>query len=270
MVRAEKFFLEEDLMRYFLKHAIATGLFPLLAVFASVPAAAETAVGSNIDSRVVLAYKVNDAAAQALLPEGWNLLTLPKGPLAGTNLLVAFIDRHLELDPEGKPVDPFASRSVAILNYGTKPDVPGVRFFVTRVYETPPVANSYGNGVAAGISRNTVSTGPAEGTRQLQEMWNVRPERGGEISLALSFQSGRATWSKSEAMPYSNVTPDFHRIYRYQQLADLAMSAPMGKALNGEISFKSSIPELSGVFDGNEALVGVLAIPVYVREVFLP
>ena len=257
-------------MRYFLKYALAIVLFPLLAVSASAPAEAETAVGSNIDSRVVLAYKVNDAAAQALLPEGWKLLTLPKGPLAGTNLLVAFIDRHLELDPDGQPVDPSTSRSVAILNYGTNPDVPGVRFFVSRVYETPPVANSYGNGVAAGISRNTVSMGPAEGTRQQQEMWSVRPDSGGEISLALSYDSGRATWSKSEAMPYSNVTPDFHRIYRYQQLADLTMSAPMGKALNGEISFTSSIPELSGVFDGNEVLVGVLAIPVYVREVFLP
>lgn len=257
-------------MLYFLKHAISTGLFLLLAVFVSTPAMAETPVGSNIDSRVVLAYKVDDAAAQALLPEGWKLLTLPKGPLAGTNLLVAFIDRHLELDPEGKPVDPFTGRSVAILNYGTKPDVPGVRFFVTRVYETPPVANTYGNSVAASISRNTVSSGPAEGTRQQQEMWTIRPDTGGEISLELSYQSGRATWSASEAMPYSSVTPEFHRIYRYQQLADLAMSAPMGKALNGKISFTSSVPELSGMFDGNEALVGVMAIPVYVREVFLP
>ena len=84
-------------MRYFLKSAISACLLLLLAVFVSVPVTAEIAVGSNIDSRVVLAYKVNDAAAQALLPEGWKLLTLPKGPLAGANLLVAFIDRHLEI-----------------------------------------------------------------------------------------------------------------------------------------------------------------------------
>lgn len=236
----------------------------------TVPATAETNVGSNIDSRIVLAFNVNDAAAQAFLPEGWSLLTLPKGPLAGANLLVAFIDRHLEMNPEGKPADPYSGRSVAILGYGTKQDVPGVRFFVTRVYETPPVANSYGNGVAAGISHDTNSSGPAEGGRRHQESWNVRPESGGEISLALSYEPGRPTWSKSEAMPYSSVTPDFHRIYRYQQLADLAMSAPLGKELKGGISFTSSVPELSGVFDGTEALLGVLAIPVYVREVFLP
>ncbi len=254
----------------YITRALSGGLALLFAVFLSVPATAETAVGSNIDSRVVLAYKVNDSAAQAFLPEGWALLTLPKGPLAGANLLVAFIDRQLDLDPEGKPLDPFASRSVAILNYGTNPDVPGVRFFVTRVYETPPAANSYGNSLAASISRNSASKGPADGARQQEELWSVKPDTGGEISLALTYQSGKATWSKSEAMPYSSVIPGFHRIYRYQQLADLAMSAPMGKMLNGEVSFASSVPELSGVFDGNEALVGVLAIPVYVREVFLP
>lgn len=257
-------------MRYCSKYVISTVFVLLFGAFVSVPAMAETAVGSNIDSRVVLAYKVDDAAAQAFLPEGWSLVTLPKGPFAGANLLVAFIDRHLDLDPEGKPVDPYSGRSVAILNYGASPDVPGVRFFVTRVYETPPVANSYGNGVAAVISHDTNSKGPAEGERQQQEMWSVRPDTGGEINLSLSYLSGRATWSSSEAMPHSSVTPEFHRIYRYQQLADLAMSVPMGKPLNGEISFASSVPELSGLFDGNEALVGVLAIPVYVREVFLP
>lgn len=242
----------------------------VLAALVTAPATAETAVGSNIDSRIVLAYKVDDAAAQSFLPEGWTLLTLPKGPLAGANLLVAFIDRHLEMDPEGKPVDPYSGRAVAILNYATKPDVPGVRFFVTRVYETPPVANSYGNGVAATISHDTSSAGPAEGSRRQQESWSVRPESGGEINLAISYEPGRATWSKAEAMPYSSVTPEFHRIYRYQQLADLAMSAPLGKALHGVIAFESSVPELSGVFDGHEVLQGVLAIPVYVREVFLP
>ena len=71
-------------------------------------------------------------------------------------------------------------------------------------------------------------------------------------------------------MPYSAVNPEFHRIYRYDQLADLSMSVALGRELNGDIAVKSSIPELSGMFDGSESLTGVLAIPVYVREVSLP
>lgn len=205
-----------------------------------------------------------------MLPEGWGLLTLPKGPLAGSNLLVAFIDRHLALDPEGKPLTPHNSRSVAILAYGVKPGVKGARMFVTRVYETPPVASSYDNGVAASIGRDITLKGPSDGARSHQEVWVVEPETGGTLNLSLAYQSGRPGWSKSEATPYSAANPDFHRIYRYEQMADLGMSSALGRELNGEITFHSSIPELAGMFDGSEVLTGVLTIPVYVREVSLP
>jgi len=231
---------------------------------------AKTPVGSNIDSRVVLAFKVNDQAAQAMIPEGWKLLTLPKGPFAGTNLLVAFIDRHLAIDPDGKPLTPYSSRSVALLSYGVKAGVKGARMYVTRVYETAPIASSYGNGIQANFSRNTVLSSLTDGNRTRKDSWSVKPEAGGEISLKLSYQPGKPGWKSSKATPYSSVDPSFHRIYQYQQLADLAMSSAIGRELQGEISFKSTVPELSGMFDGSESLVGVLSIPVYIREVSLP
>ena len=241
-----------------------------LALLVVVPAAAETKVGSNIDSRVVLAFKVNDDPVQAKLPGGWGLLTLPNGPLAGSNLLVAFIDRHLALDPDGKPLTPHNSRSVALLAYGVKPGVEGAHMFVLRVYETSPIANSYDNGVEASIGRDMTLTGPVDGARTHQESWIVEPESGGALRLNLSYQSGRPGWSSSEAMPYSSVNPDFHRIYRYDQLADLSMSVALGRELNGDIAVESSIPELAMMFDGSENLMGVMTIPVYVREVSLP
>ena len=49
--------------------------------------------------------------------------------------------------------------------------------------------------------------------------------------------------------PYSAARPDFHRIYRYRQLVDVAMSRPMGKALDGEMEFSVSIDELAPLFD---------------------
>ncbi|MBS9718634.1 hypothetical protein ACFFUT_05255 [Pseudohalocynthiibacter aestuariivivens] len=235
-----------------------------------IPATAETSVGSNIDSRVVLAFKVNDDAVQSMLPDRWVVLTLPKGPFAGTNLLVAFIDRHLALDPEGKPLAPHNRRSVAIVAYGVNPGFEGARMFVTRVYETPPVASSYDNGVAARISRDLAFSGPYEGARNHRETWVVEPETGGTLNLSLAYQTGRPVWSKSETTPYSAANPDFHRIYRYEQLADLAMSTALGRELVGEVTLQSSVPELAEIFDGSEALTGVLAIPVYTRDVFLP
>lgn len=231
---------------------------------------AETPVGSTVESRVVLAFKVNDQAAQGMLPDDWKLLTLPKGPLTGANLLLAFIDKHLALDADGKPLDPHSSRTVAVVNYGVKPGVKGVRMFVTRTYETPPVVNPYENSVPASIARSSSMDGPADGPKIYKEAWSLKPETGGEISLNLSYQSGKPGWKSSKATPYSNKKPDFYRIYKYEQLAELAMSNALGLKLNGEISFKSSIPELANMLDGSESLMGVLAIPMYVREVSLP
>ena len=192
-------------MRSSFTRRLTVGMALLLTFFQNAPVTAETPIGSNVDSRVVLAFHVNEDAAQAFMPEGWRLLTLSKGPFAGANLLVAFIDRHLGLDAEGKPLDPYSSRSVAILNYGTKEGVEGMRMYVTRVYETPPVANSYGNGVSAGIARNAALDGPADSARNHEETWTVKPETGGEISFMLSYNSGKPSWSSSEATPYSNL-----------------------------------------------------------------
>ena len=54
--------------------------------------AAEKHVGSNVDVRTVLAFKVADAAVQKFLPEGWES-DVATGPAKDVNLRVTFIDR---------------------------------------------------------------------------------------------------------------------------------------------------------------------------------
>ena len=246
-------------------------LAALLAGFLqAVSAAAETKVGSSAESRVILGLQVNEAAAQAWLPEGWTLTAIPKGPLAGANLVVSFIDWHLARDGQGKPEVPPQRRAVATVAYATREGVEGVRTYVTRIYETPPVIGPYGNSVPAGITRSSVLEEAEDGTRRLSERWGVSLEGGGALSLDLSYQAGTPAWSAAESQPYSSVDPAFHRIYRFEQLVDLAMSAPMGKPLKGDISFRSSVPELAAMFDGSEVMIGAMAIPIYIRETFLP
>ena len=48
------------------------------------------------------------------------------------------------------------------------------------------------------------------------------------------------------------------------------MSAPLGRALNGDLEISSSIPELAAMFSGDEKTIAVIVIPMYVREVFEP
>lgn len=248
-----------------LKTAIATA-----ALLLAQAGAAETPIGTTVDSRVIIALKANDAGIAEMMPEGWRLLTLPSGPLARTNLLIGLIDRHATLDPEGKPVAAPSGKAAALLAYGVNPEAGGARVFVLRVYETEPVANTYGTGVPAAISRNATLTDPEEGPTTSHELWSVAPEDGGTFTVDLRREVGRYGWSNAYALPYSPTDPDFHRIYRYDDLAELAMSAALDRPLNGSLTVTSDVPSLASVLDGSEQVTGVLVIPVRVRDISLP
>ena len=248
------------------------GTFTMVFLVSSVvTVAAETKVGSTVESRVLLGFKVNEAAIANMLPEGWVSITLPTGPVGGSNLIVALIDRHVILGADGKPGDPSSGPTVAFLSYAKKEGVEGVRGFVTRVYEEPPVVNPYGNSVAADIDRIAGYADAGGGDRVQSELWTVQPEGGGELILNLDYKVGGLMWSTGgESRPYSSVDPDFFRIYRYDQLAGLAMNAAMGRALNGTVSFTATNPDLATLFDGSEELVSIVSIPTYVRNISLP
>ena len=42
------------------------------------------------------------------------------------------------------------------------------------------------------------------------------------------------------------------------------------ETIAGETTFATTIPEIAPMFDGNEKLIGIISVPVYVRQVFLP
>ncbi|MDW4551325.1 hypothetical protein R5H32_18365 [Defluviimonas sp. D31] len=234
------------------------------------PANAETFVGSNNDARVVLALQANEAAVQAMLPEGWQLMPFPGGALEGANTLLVFVDRYLARDAEGNPADPASYRGVALASLAKAEGSDEVRTYVTRIYVTAAGYDPYGNGEAAEIRRSATLESAGTAAPKWAEEWTLAPESGGELTFTLRYQSGTPSWSASEALPYSNTNPDFHRIYRFDQLVDLAMSEPLGKALDGDMSLGSSVEGLAGLFDGSEKVVAAMVIPMYVREVFLP
>lgn len=66
------------------------------------------------------------------------------------------------------------------------------------------------------------------------------------------------------------MNPEFHRIYRYDQLVALAMSQGLGLELSGSVAFTATGQDLATLFDGSEELVMIMAIATYVREVSLP
>lgn len=246
----------------------AAPIVGLAAALVAAPAAAETFVGSNVDTRYTLAYKVDAAAAQAWLPEGWTLASFGSGPIAGSNLLVILIDRHISLDPEDKPAEHPLYRGVALVSLGGRDEEN--RVFVTRVYITDAEVNPYKNSVAAAISRAASSEGAGNDPPSRVEAWSVETEDGGTLEVSLSFQAGIPSFAESEALPYSNVEPDFHRIYRYEQVVDLVSSTPAGVDRIEDFALTTTIEELAPMFDGSEELVAVIAVPWYLRHTYLP
>lgn len=257
-------------MTYPLLRALSISLaFIVVATFSHVPTQAETFVGSNVDSRVMLAFKVPDAAAQAWLPEGWTIKPIAEeGALAGSNLLVIFIDRYVNLDSEGRPAEPATFRALALVSPAQRGEE--TRIFVTRVYITDETVNPYKNSIRTTISRKAVLKGTGNDAAKGREEWSMNDGAGGTIVFRMTYQGATPSWSEREALPYSNVDPDFHRIYRYQQIADLVHSGPAGVDRLDDYAFTTSIEELAPMFDGSEELVAIINIPWYLRRTSLP
>lgn len=243
--------------------------FLAIVTLSHLPTRAETFLGSNIDSRVMLAFKVSDDAAQAWLPEGWTLKTVAEeGALAGSNMLVIFVDRQVNLDPEGKPAEHDIYRGVALVSPASRGEE--TRFFVTRIYVTDDAVNPYKNSIHAAVSRTAALKAAGNDAASGREEWLVDDGVGGKIAFRMTYQGATPSWSEREALPYSNIEPDFHRIYRYQQITDLLRSAPAGVDRLGDYAFTTSIEELAPMFDGSEELIAVINIPWYSRRTFLP
>jgi hypothetical protein len=252
-----------------LRAASIGGALALFALPAAAPA--ETLVGKNTDNRIMVGFQVDPADLARWIPEGWSVLPFPSGPMKGATLMITLEDRLLQMDAEGKPDDPAASRALAFIGLG-KPDAEGEspRLFLYRLFTTVPGYNPWGNAVHASISRVAEHSITDDGNLTRSEDWTVTPAAGGSFSLSLNYTAGPSVWASGEATLYANTNPDAYSIFRYDQLVRVAASAAMGRPVGEELSYNSGIEELSEIFDGDEAPLAILDIPVYVREVYMP
>jgi hypothetical protein len=232
-------------------------------------AQSEKFVATEADIRTVLHFKVSDRAIQKLLPAGWEVDPPTSGPYNGVNLHLFFIDRLLARDPEGKPLTSmrFAVQVVPAKKMGA--DARGLMVvggFASHPNGTP---GAYGNYVKAhaDVGRK-VRTDTAE-TSTVEESWEFRAEDGDQLQLQLEYVRGMPTVSKGEAKAYSAIKPDFYRIYRFDQAADV-LRGPGATDRVQKMSFKASGARLAPTFDGSEQLLSVTSVPWYIRSTHLP
>jgi hypothetical protein len=102
------------------------------------PSWADTLVQQNVDTRVVLAFRVGQAALQSWLPAPWQVNPVATGPSKDANLLINLIDRVLNQDAEGKLVAGGYDRLVSVNMPAKHPETGKAGPFVMRIFTVNP------------------------------------------------------------------------------------------------------------------------------------
>jgi len=246
----------------------------LLAILAlaAAPAAAQDNLklfSTDINVRTSLTFKAADTAVQKMLPAGWELNSPAAGPTKGFNLGVTLIDYVTVQDPEGKPLP---LRNIVVLNIPAKKA--GTSEAVTMVFggfiAQAGVPGAYGVYGSANITVDRRSHTEPDGKSMINETWQAKADDGSMLDLQIEFERGVPARSKVEAKVHSSAKPDFYRIYRFEQAADVVRSTAAGIDRVSKFSFKASGPKLAPIFDGTEQLISITSVPSYSRSIFLP
>jgi hypothetical protein len=237
-----------------------------LALLASPALAQDKLVGTNMDVRTIVNFKVSDAAIQKLLPPGWEVSPAASGPSAGVNLRVTFVDQMAAHDATGKPTPP-----VRNLIFGIpvkKAGEPGALMIFAGL--SPNAGGPYGASMKAVNSVERKMRHEPGGPTTVEESWEYKADNGHAASLQVEYVRGVAERNKAELRVYAQPKPEFFRIYRFDQGLDVVRGAYSGTERLKKFTFKASGEKLSPLFDGTEQLISLTSVPWYQREIYLP
>lgn len=231
---------------------------------------AETLVQSTVETRLTVALRVGQPEVQKLVPAPWQLAPPPGGPLKDANFFFVFIDQLLVQDAQGKPDK--GSRYVVFAVPAKHTQTGEIAVVVTGGF-TPDISNVPGPYKASSqgtVKREQTNKGANIEPSVVDDFWEVRDTRGGSIELRVQYQMALPLRAKVEQKIYSAVEPSFFRIYRSETATDMLKSIPAGINRVQNYQLHVAMPELKNLFDGNEQLVGIVANPLFLRQIFLP
>ncbi|MCB2171096.1 MAG: hypothetical protein KQI78_25850 [Deltaproteobacteria bacterium] len=236
----------------------------------SVPA--ETLYESNAETRCMLGMHVGQAALQKQVPEPWQVISIPGGPLKDVNFFMIFIDPIVVQDAQGKPNPGGGSPKVVFAVPARNTQTNEVATLVTGGYTANPstAPGPYKNFQHAPIQRVFTRKVLDPKGCTVEDAWIVGETDKGLIELHLQYQPGPPFRSKSEQKVYSAKDPEFFRIYRIDSATDMVKNVPMNVDRIKDYRLRVTAPQMNGIFDGTEQIITISAIPLYVRQVFLP
>ena len=223
---------------------------------------------NDLSIRTAFTFKMPDAVVQKLLPPGFEVNSPTAGPARGSNLGMTLIDYVTVQDPEGKPLP---TRTTVAMNIPSKVTATGqaVGMVFNGFIGQGGAPGPYFNFGAAKISIDRHARTDADGKALVDESWEVKAEDGSAVTIALQYTRAVPTRGKVEAKLHSAAKPDFWRIYRFEQAADVVRSVSTGVDRVSKASFNATGPKLSSLFDGSQQLISITSIPYYARSVYL-
>lgn len=243
-----------------------------LAALALSNAHAESLVASDVHSRLVLAFRVADAPLQKRLLSGWLPNPAATGPAKDANLVLSFVDRLINLDPDGKPVAGGRDRYVVLAVPVRESATGATGSMVIRSYtgNEKILPGAYGTTVLADVRHEAAEGGTNVEAGHATDSWQVRTGDAGRVSLTLRYARSTLSRMTAEQRVYSPLRPDFHRIYRSDTVSEVVKSASSSGDRVEALDLAIELNEFSDLFDGTQQLVGVTIAPWVARKIYLP
>jgi hypothetical protein len=232
---------------------------------------AETLVQSTAETRLIVALRVGQAELQKLVPPPWQIMTVPGGPFKEANFFVVFIESFLVQDAQGKPDMGGINRAVPLAAPVKNTQTGEVATIIVGGFmaNISNVPGPYKNYVGATIRREQTHKGANVEGGVTDDFWEVRDTQGGTMELRVQYERALPLRTKQDQKLYSAAEPTFYRIYKQEMAMDLVKSTPTGVDHVKNYRLNVAIPKLKNLFDGSE-LVGVVAYPMFLRQIFLP
>jgi len=187
-------------------------------------------------------------------------------------LLLSFVERLQNLDPDGKLIGTGRDRYLALAVPARQAEGTQTAVFIIRVYTGNPrnVPGPYNTAVLVDVFRVRTERGGDVEPGVAKDAWKIQDGTGGLIELSIQYRRGTLSRSATDLKFTSPVQPDLVRIYRTQAGTDTVRSVSLEVDRVESIDFQARIAELRELFDGSEQLLSITDSPWSMREIFRP
>jgi hypothetical protein len=231
-------------------------------------AAEEELVATYYYVNTVLLFKAPEAPLRKLLPEGWELMPIPSGPLKDANLFMNFSDQLAAQTPDGKAGETarLATLALPVRKKGT--EQPMLMFVAGLASNPTQVPGPYGVYALAKATLDRHLQTSAAGESVSEENWQFAAENGDAVELQLKFTRPGTRYSKQEGKVYSAIHPEIHRINRNEVVTEPVRDPGFDHIQT--LSFKTAGPRWSPLFDGSQQLISINSVPWATLQTFVP